>query len=58
MGPVKFPLGPVESTVDLSMEDHLQKLVSSTGCLRDIVLLGFYIYKCDKLSRVNITTNK
>ena len=30
MGPVKFPLGPVKSTADLSMEDHLQKLVSST----------------------------
>ena len=31
MGPVEFSLGPVKSTVDLSMEDHLQKLVSSTG---------------------------
>ena len=26
----QFPLGPVKSIVDLSMEDHLQKLVSST----------------------------
>ena len=52
MGPVKFPLGPVKSTVHLSMEDHSQKLVSSTA--KQYIIFSLATLQLIVITNVNV----